>query len=1429
MFPNLRFEIIDVERNRSLPINSTVFDEHPLNVCDTLETVKGIVSQAYQIPTEYVSLWDKSSSQFIGMRLMNCGEYSLDDACHRKVDVLFNDAKNNSISMNMYNEEDLSDDDDQDENSINDSFESPDEEVFGSFGSFATFGSFGSLGEDPETTFNTTHSNFLQENFMFDTTTTISSFLSIQRNGEQTHTLQLLLLNDSDMNEYSSKYQKGWINKYWGRATKRSTYQPLKRDIKKYFEIKQQISKIATTTKGSLIKERISIIDYKSKKAQHPVETKKRLSKYGEDIFESIELSKEAPFVSMKIPSLESHQFRMYVGDDSTLGVDDVDKFIDQTRKFNGLSLRMINPECVDSYILLDYRPEYSEITCTDEKGLFDSTVDREELYNSVDICKTVTSKTLSQSEHIYELFSNKINNDMRFDNVEPSELTKLTLKWKMYVPVSRVQDVIDKKLMGPLFKKKSLNTSQKKNKYISQNFLKFDFDPCIWSKMGNNLSTKICCTIRTTHSNSVIVTVQSTVLKRKVIEGKNRNSIDMYLTLWVYDILRTIILNKLISKNKNPQLSSILRLKDIDTYLFAGSVRNGGYTRKCLNFKDKRLANAMRFRQPMVIDIYCEEDMKLYRSLKHPGPIVKYRNNYYVGMRDELENYEKIEKFNSTVSSPKDTIEYFNRIIFFEIHEENYRAPNSKSGLIYPACVQRKDKLSKRHIDLMRQAFLETDEDKRIEIVAESEGATELTEQLKKHEFNRNCDVGYIMQASRTLPINSFGRLPGDGYGVYEWFRQNSVNFSEGKNEFLRKGTMHIDHFNLVHAVYDCTNNHGYRELRASKRVELVKEKCAKMSRHCSFGLFRTLHDGTLAQRTDYNSFVEQLKNPTSQLLHTEFSDLLSYCLSLNIIIFDCDTYTHSKNENDADQKKGYIAPSAKVYYTTLIYNTFIFLLKMRGTYEIIICYNGETHTSIFKRRDKIVQAILRLDNIHSSSNGLSKQLKNIHSEFEIVGQILNANNQCTHIVLGVSEVPIPVDGLCVPFKNDELRYTPILRYKPNELYETIGVMLYISIKFPEYAPINIVYDRRYNKSKNGYTDVVYALRLKNDLFCDVVETNLNSIEIPDGITAESNIHLSTPYYPDCINAMILGIQEPDERCYFMKTLNNVTHTFNFLLKTWHFLIQNANDSNFRNYIQQNWSMKNHERRTFLNDLICKLWDTTLSDGMLSSFNRHIMTQQSKELRFVLLNYFYRNPKFFSDPFNSERTKKSNVVVCESGLDVLKFGGVDPLRNYLKDCTRRQISHLHVTVKKQKRITYIPPTVSFVQLDVPLSDEEYIVPKYKIIGTILDATLDSKMLTNNRVNFQSKIIQWLNIFDRTRPVIGSEDITFEDLLYREDESSVCLALCVMLNYTISVIDIQNKTKCIYGSTLSQSEEDARIIYYLGERRFAKPENINNK
>lgn len=79
----------------------------------------------------------------------------------------------------------------------------------------------------------------------------------------------------------------------------------------------------------------------------------------------------------------------------------------------------------------------------------------------------------------------------------------------------------------------------------------------------------------------------------------------------------------------------------------------------------------------------------------------------------------------------------------------------------------------------------------------------------------------------------------------MYEWFKQNCAD----KSEYLRKGTMHDDEYNFIHAVFDALNYKQYRSMMIQQRRDLVMCSLRRWSKMCSFGLFRTLHDGTLGK----------------------------------------------------------------------------------------------------------------------------------------------------------------------------------------------------------------------------------------------------------------------------------------------------------------------------------------------------------------------------------------------------------------------------------------------------------------------------------------------------------------------------------------------------------------------------------------------------
>lgn len=56
-FTSLSFRLYDEKRQCFTNINSELFVKYPLHVCDTLETIKSVISHVLNIPNEYISLW----------------------------------------------------------------------------------------------------------------------------------------------------------------------------------------------------------------------------------------------------------------------------------------------------------------------------------------------------------------------------------------------------------------------------------------------------------------------------------------------------------------------------------------------------------------------------------------------------------------------------------------------------------------------------------------------------------------------------------------------------------------------------------------------------------------------------------------------------------------------------------------------------------------------------------------------------------------------------------------------------------------------------------------------------------------------------------------------------------------------------------------------------------------------------------------------------------------------------------------------------------------------------------------------------------------------------------------------------------------------------------------------------------------------------
>ncbi len=149
----------------------------------------------------------------------------------------------------------------------------------------------------------------------------------------------------------------------------------------------------------------------------------------------------------------------------------------------------------------------------------------------------------------------------------------------------------------------------------------------------------------------------------------------------------------------------------------------------------------------------------------------------------------------------------------------------------------------------------------------------------------------------------------------------------------------------------------------------------------------------------------------------------------------------------------------------------------------------------------------------------------------------------------------------------------------------------------------------------------------------------------------------------------------------------------------------------------------------------------------------------------------------------------------------VLTFVDVPSLMMYLEECTKTQISHLHVTVRRQKKITYSLPASQFVILDEPASPTNDIDVSNMFTGDILTVIfyyLRHPISDNMKQIYQSFSYKWLQTFDGQRPVIGTSrdiGITFNQLIARDDMADACLSLSVILNKSIEVIDLRHRTK----------------------------------
>lgn len=1085
-----------------------------------------------------------------------------------------------------------------------------------------------------------------------------------------------------------------------------------------------------------------------------------------EKLYQDIILTQHCPTVTLTLKPLKRTLYGVYVGKDTPLRIQDLKRFIFESKhepyKTDGILITMY-----PSSNIIEVLP--NRITFRIRNPII---LETREIGKSID--------TTLQSE--WDMFMSKgptqvtsLMSSGMFNEFTQKKISKISLSWKLSVPIGNLLSIIGHPLIKVLFKRTSKNDY---TNHYSQNIYQFQYDPIFQRKLntkGVHGLPRIQCSIRNTSNNVLTVFITA--------ESKTKMYYHIKFIEFILDVWKTVVLNTIrLSPIKTISESgySFTSLKDGNPSLFRDSARKGGYSRKSQNHRDDRLkdnkgVSRQRYRQPVIIDWNNPEDQKMYYGLKHQSWVLESMGVFYAAIRDEIENGEAIESYND--SNPNNKIDYFNKLVMFEIYEESYLADDAELGLLWPVCQQSKTKLSRRHLDAMRPAYQNGT------LKIHGVDADILKKELENPQYIMDNEVGYIMKTSRTLPINGYGHLPQDKSGLFEWFRQHTLNFKNNTCEYLRKGTIHDDPYNIFHAVVDALNIGRYQtksfEEKCKETVTFV-ERCVS---ELTIRMFRVLENGTLATKISFTDFIQELKNPQDKILHTTVLELLCRFTKTNIVIFD--------NDVKPDSVETYWPSTFGTYERTIM------LLKMRNNYETIVYFSDnfktddqpKVPTSTFDSTNEIV--ILISDQVTKSIKLKNQQIyftrqivqqigrliaKDVKAT--MIGQCINAQNQTDYILTNLLNVPIPL-----PFKHPPFDNAVILPVNIFECELTFREFSALS-KSPNltlYTPHCWIKENQHivalqlkgvNGGESGglFVNVIPRLAVDQELYC---------LPIVDNYT------LKNPHYPNLDDAIELGIKEDDERTLFILSLVEVRKCIT--------AIKNLLVLKAQHYVKlfDDWYFNINTRRTkqdFRKLISNWLKNILLDDSLL--IEQTTIKKYFIEIHFVLVAYFYRNPCFFQQHLNNPHrihTNPTNPTNTENAIitNTRRFTSTNHILEWIQKTsdssfigTKARLQH-HIS-----SVSYPPikgPILKLRDLKGTLTNfglSDHFFPK-------MDPTLIIKKYLDDRfpsTNNDAKIIKMLQLcvakvsmFPDYR--ILDEGLTFGDVRRCEDSEVVLCGL----------------------------------------------------
>lgn len=717
----------------------------------------------------------------------------------------------------------------------------------------------------------------------------------------------------------------------------------------------------------------------------------------------------------------------------------------------------------------------------------------------------------------------------------------------------------------------------------------------------------------------------------------KQNNSMIMYIHSFnnrfrmmqdVFEILYFLSDPKRLHYSKPTQIS----YKDLDPYLFKEAVKKGGFTRQCLNYKDKNLHKPIRRRKVPRI-LYTQKDFKTYNNLPddHKRYVVQYRGNQYAAIDDYIYNHELIDEYNQKVDKTKKKESYLNTVVLFEI-QQKYR-DGTQEELFYPLCVRAKSGLpSLRHQYILKKLL------DRGEIKLMYADANIMKKKLENNEKLKKGDtIHYVSKFEGKLLADIYAYLP----SKLEYFLVSLPNFPK-KKIVLRKG---VWKGSFVHAVFECCDQ-KYRQLSSDYKEDYVENHLKEFQKYQSFFRYRWYSYGILSKEINYLQF----KKDFIEKSHTDYRfiiDFLSEIFNVNIFVIHLnqkgELQIALRNVNFNTKKKSIVLIRWEHnYYEPILFTDDV---KKKQTMLEWFQFNSDkdwlSHLNvifynIFSESKKIDYVVALFEYLNSKNIQTFYQIVNVYNQME--GIIVLHNGK----LLMVPTIEIPM-----------IPYLPIwTEHPPLCTQEEVDFLVSVINDFDSnYKITRLLVDENGN-----YT----GMTIRKGLIWPIITSTQNTNSYREKDSREIPYLFGITHYrlkSDC--------KDKDKRCEYIRGRKSIETNLNLFIGIFRKLFDQRHIKDL--WIREVEFEKNlYKKQHLIYDKMIKLCNEYIFEKLddkhviIKGRTEKISHEILKKIVFHLFHYIVRNQDFF------ER-KLENIVQNEND-NIIYFANIKEANQWLRN-----------------------------------------------------------------------------------------------------------------------------------------------------------------